>query len=129
MTEDKYSIYICYAISKTEFKEFDKAEQIYKAAIEFDPKKSNAYILLANLYSNQGKQKEAIDYYRKALHVEPNNPETYTLLGNAHYLDNDMEQAIQSYRASISLAPENDEYRLIYSQVMDDYVKSVRGEV
>ena len=51
------------------------------------------------------------------------------LLGNAHYLDNDMEQAIQSYRASISLAPENDEYRLIYSQVMDDYVKSVRGEV
>lgn len=81
------------------------------------------------MYSNQGKQKEAIDYYRKALHVEPNNPETYTLLGNAHYLDNDMEQAIQSYRASISLAPENDEYRLIYSQVMDDYVKSVRGEV
>lgn len=38
MTEDKYSIYICYAISKTEFKEFDKAEQIYKTAIEFAPK-------------------------------------------------------------------------------------------
>ena len=84
---------------------------------------------MANLYSNQGRQKDAIDYYRKALHVEANNPETYMLLGNAHYLDSDMEQAIQSYRASIALAPENDEYRLIYSQVMDDYVKSVRGEV
>ena len=50
------------------------------------------------------------------------------LLGNAHYLDKDIEQAISSYRASIDLAPENDEYKLIYSQVVEDYVKSVHGE-
>ena len=50
------------------------------------------------------------------------------LLGNTHYLDNDIEQAISSYRASIELAPDNDEYRLVYSQVIEDYVKSVRGE-
>ena len=84
---------------------------------------------MANLYSSLVRIKEAVELYRKALQVEPNNPETYMLLGNAHYLDKDIEQAISSYRASISIAPENDEYRLIYSQVMDDYVKSVRGEV
>ena len=50
------------------------------------------------------------------------------LLGNAHYLDNDIEQAIASYKASIGLAPDNDEYKLIYSQVVEDYIKSVRGE-
>ena len=126
MTDDKYKIYISYAISLTEFKEFDVAEQMYKKAIECEPKKSNAYVLLANLYSNANNQKAAIDLYKKALQVEPNNPQTYSLLGNAHYLDNDMEQAIASYRASISIAPDNDEYRLIYSQVMEDYVRAVR---
>ena len=83
-------------------------------------------MLLANLYSNQGRIKEAIDTYRKALQVEPNNAETFELLGNAHYLDNDVDQAIQSYRAAIAIAPTNDEYRLIYSQVMEDYIESSR---
>ena len=81
------------------------------------------------MYSTQNRVKEAIELYRKALRVEPNNAETYMLLGNAHYLDKDIEQAISSYRASIGIAPDNDEYRLIYSQVVDDYVKSARGEV
>jgi hypothetical protein len=35
---------------------------------------------------------------------------------------------MSSYRASVSLAPDNDEYRLIYSQVTEDYIKSARGE-
>lgn len=64
--------------------------------------------------------------YKQALHVDPNNAEIYELLGNAHYLDKDTDQAIQSYRAAISLEPTNDEYRLIYSQVMEDYVDVLR---
>jgi cytochrome c-type biogenesis protein CcmH/NrfG len=80
------------------------------------------------LYSSLNRISEAIEYYKKALRIEQNNPETYMLLGNVHYLNNDLEQSVQAYRASISLAPDNDEYRLIYSQVMEDYVKSVRGE-
>ena len=52
------------------------------------------------------------------------------LLGNAHYLDNDIEQAIASYRASINIEPENDEYRLIYTQVLDEYIDDKRkGEL
>ena len=66
---------------------------------------------------------EAIETYRKALHVDPNNAETFVLLGNAHYLGNDIDQAIQSYRAAIAIAPTNDEYKLIYSQVMEDYIE------
>ena len=72
--------------------------------------------------------KEAIDLYKQALRVDPNNAETYSLLGNAHFLDNDIDQAILSYKASIGLAPTNDEYRLIYSQVVEDYVASVHNE-
>ena len=113
----------------TEFKEFAAAEAMFKKAIEFDSQSPNAYVLLANLYTSLDRIPEAIALYKKSLQVAPNDAETYMLLGNAHYLDKDIEQAISSYKASISLAPENDEYRLIYSQVMDDYVKSVRGEI
>ena len=49
------------------------------------------------------------------------------LLGNAHYLNNEIEQAIASYRASINLAPENDEYRLVYTQVLDEYIDKKRS--
>ena len=101
---------------------------MFKKAIEFDKNSPNAYVLLANLYTSLDRVPEAINLYKQALQVTPNDAETYMLLGNAHYLDNDIEQAIASYKASIAIAPENDEYRLIYSQVMDDYVKSVRGE-
>ena len=97
---------------------------MYKKAIECRPKESPAYVLLANLYSNQERISEAIETYKQALQVDPNNAETFELLGNAHYLDNDIDKAIQSYRAAIALAPTNDEYRLIYSQVMEDYIET-----
>ena len=101
---------------------------MYKKAIDCRPKETPAYVLLANLYSNQERHQEAIETYRKALQADPNNAETFELLGNAHYLNNDIDQAIQSYRAAIAIEPTNDEYRLIYSQVMEDYIESsVKG--
>ena len=49
------------------------------------------------------------------------------LLGNAHYLKGDMEESIASYRASISIEPENDEFRLVYTQVLDEYIDKKRN--
>ena len=77
---------------------------------------------MANLYSLLNDNKTSIELYKQALHLTPNDAKVYMLLGNSHYLDNDIEKAIASYRASISIEPDNDEYRLIYSQVMEDYV-------
>ena len=39
-----------------------------------------------------------------------------------------VEQAIASYRASINISPENDEYRLVYTQVLDEYIDKKRNE-
>ena len=64
----------------------------------------------------------AIDIYREALRVKPNSAETYLLLGNAHYLKGEIEEAKGSYKSAINIAPENDEYRLIYTQVLDEYI-------
>ncbi|MFQ8627033.1 MAG: tetratricopeptide repeat protein, partial [Candidatus Gastranaerophilaceae bacterium] len=69
----------------------------------------------------------ALDLYKEAIRLKANSAETYMLLGNAHYLNNEIEQAIASYRASINIAPENDEYRLVYTQVLDEYIDKKRS--
>ena len=49
------------------------------------------------------------------------------LLGNAHYLKGEIEQSIAAYRASINIEPENDEYRLICTQILDEYIDKKRN--
>ena len=78
---------------------------------------------MANLYTNYNRIDLAMDLYKEALRVVPNDAETYMLLGNAHYLDGDIQKAIASYRSSIDIEPENDEHRLVYIQVLDEYIK------
>ena len=52
------------------------------------------------------------------------------LLGNAHYLRGEIENSIASYRAAIKIEPENDEHKLVYIQVLDEYIdKKRRGEL
>ena len=98
--------------------------------IVIDTSRINAYILLANLYTNLNRLDEAMEMYKKALQLSPNNAQTYMLLGNAHYLQSDIEKAISSYRAAIKIEPDNDEHKLVYYQVMDEYIdKKRRGEL
>ena len=91
------------------------------------PKEIDAQILLANLYTNFNHLDKAMDLYKESLRIKPNSAQTYMLLGNAHYLNGEIEQAIASYRASINIAPENDEYRLVYTQVLDEYIDKKRS--
>ena len=124
-----YRTYIAYAISLSEFEEYDMAIGMYSRAIELEPKKVNAYQLLANLYSTIGQLDEAVETYKKILHAVPNEAKTYLLLGNAHYLQGDVEKAIASYRAAIKLEPDNDEHKLVYNQVLNEYIDKKRGGV
>ena len=82
---------------------------------------------MANLYTNYNRIDLAMEKYKEALRVVPNDAETYMLLGNAHYLKGEIEQAMASYKASINISPENDEYRLIYSQIADEYIDKKRA--
>ena len=103
------------------------AVEMYKKAEKIKPKEIDAQILLANLYTNFNHLDLAMDLYKKALRIKPNSAQTYMLLGNAHYLKGEIEQAIASYRSSINIAPENDEYRLVYTQLLDEYIDKKRN--
>ena len=95
---------------------------MYNKAIELQPKETNAYVLLANLYTNFNHLDEAMALYKKVLTIKPNDAEVYMLLGNAHYLKGETETALGAYKSAMTIAPENDEYKLIYVQVLDEYV-------
>ena len=73
---------------------------------------------------------DAMDLYKQALKISPNDAQTYMLLGNAHYLRGEIEKSIASYRAAIKIEPENDEHKLVYIQVLDEYIdKKRKGEL
>ena len=43
-------------------------------------------------------------------------------------MNNEIERAIQSYRAAVNMRPENDEYKLVFIQVLEDYINEVRKD-
>ena len=50
----------------------------------------------------------------------------YVLIANTYYMNNEVERSIFSYRAAVNLRPENDEYKLVFAQVLDDYIEENR---
>ena len=101
---------------------------MYKKAIEINPKEANAYILTGNLYSNIKKFKEAEVQYKEALKINKLDPSIYVLIANVYYMNNEIERSIYSYRAAVNMRPENDEYKLVFIQVLEDFITEFRKE-
>ena len=101
-------------------------QKYYKKAIEINPKEVNAYILLGNLYSNLKKYDKAESQYREALKINKLDPSIFVLIANTYYMNNEIERSIFSYRAAVNLRPENDEYKLVFIQVLEDYINDAR---
>ena len=86
--------------SKLAMKHFNKA-------IEIDPKYSQAYRGLAEVYSVMGDNKKAEATYRKAIELKPNYWEGYNDLGLYFYYSGDIESAVKQFKKAIELTPKN----------------------
>ena len=82
--------------------------------------------IMMRLYSNLKRYKEAEEQYKEALKINKLDPSIYVLVANVFYMNNDIERAIHSYRAAVNMRPENDEYKLVFIQVLEDYIKDAR---
>lgn len=60
--------------------------------------------------------------YNKILDKNYRNAIAHISAGNAYYKQNNIEKALVSYRDAIKMSPENDEYKLVYLQVLDEYI-------
>ena len=43
-------------------------------------------------------------------------------------MNNEIERSIYSYKAAVGLSPENDEFKLVYIQVIEDYIEESRKD-
>ena len=105
--------------------------ELYRHAIEIDPTKPNAYILLANILTNEKRYEEAIDLYQRTTKLAKEKLKLhviYIFIANAYMLLEDTHNAILYYRKALREAPENNEIRLIYVEIMNAYIdKKISG--
>ena len=66
-------------------KQYDKAVEYFRRALEIYPKDSDVLIQIAEIYRITNKYDEAIKYYRKAIEINPQNYKAVGFLGHAFY--------------------------------------------
>ena len=70
----------------------------------------------------EGRYDEALDYYNQVTTIMPDDADTYKLIGNTHAILDNLDLAIINYRKAIELDTECDELKLIYYEIVDEYI-------
>ena len=92
-------------------REYEKAENAYRHAIELAPASAKAYERLAHLYGTRGiLLDEAIQYAEKAIDLKPASAAYYNTLSWLHFLVRDYEKAETSVIKALELEPDNQLY-------------------
>lgn len=102
---------------------FTKALQNYRKSLELDPLLADAWVSIAMIYVDQGKQKVAINHIHKAIDIEPMNSEYWYMLADVLVETSDLQAAIEAYEKSADLDPLNPDIWLDFSHgyiLLDD---------
>jgi protein O-mannosyl-transferase len=70
-------------------------------------KEDNIYLILADLYKDQGNLQQAELNLNKALEVDPSNDMAFNNLGMIQFHRSDLTSAVLNYKKALSLVPEN----------------------
>ena len=85
----------------------EQAMFAYRAAVERDQRRADAYARMAVLNDKQGKFRESAELYRKALTVQPGDPDIFCDMGYSFYLQRRWAEAEMNLRQSIAINPEH----------------------
>jgi Tfp pilus assembly protein PilF len=85
----------------------DQAMAAYRAALDRDRRRADAYARLAVLHDKQGKFRESAELYRKALALRPGDPDIFCDMGYSFYLQRRWAEAEMNLRQSIAINPEH----------------------
>ncbi len=86
--------------------DFDKAEDYYRKAINFEGTQSAPYLGLATIAVQRAKLDEALVLYTKAHSLEVSD-KTFTGMGLVHMEQNAHELAFDNFTSALDLNPEN----------------------
>ena len=91
--------------------DYEKAEKVYRHAIELGHSSAKAYERLAHLYGSRGIfLDKAIQLAEKAVDLKPDSAAYYNTLSWLHFLNKDYEKAESSVIKALTLQPDNQLY-------------------
>ncbi|MDQ3748293.1 MAG: tetratricopeptide repeat protein [Acidobacteriota bacterium] len=87
--------------------DLERAEELYKKALELNPIAEYVYFNLGLVYLKKGQLKEAEEFYRKATEIDPSYVNAYFGLGNLLAKDKSrLKEAEEFYKKAIELKPD-----------------------
>lgn len=107
---DDNQIYQLIAKSYLERQQREKAEKYLKKAINRNPHYYQTKFMLAVIYHEAYRNKEAIEMYQEVLKINPDHAVTYKNLGILYLNEmKEYDKALKSFRRSIALAPKQEQ--------------------
>lgn len=109
--------------------DYEKAEMNHKKAVALRPQRTaEAYELLGNIYSRQGKYGLAIAAYEDGLKVEPDSVILLNNLADAYANKGNYDEAIAHITKALKIEPDSALVRLTYAEISrktGDYAKAL----
>ena len=97
-----------------------KAILACKNALETAPDTADAYKILGDILSQQGKQAEALGIYAKALTIDPNLAAVYANVGALYLGREDWQKALDYYQQAVILDPDLAEAYSSLAQIWEE---------
>jgi len=104
---------------------FERAEEMYRKALEFDPGLANALTNLGNVRFRRGYPEEAEQHYRRALAIDADQPEAYYNLGFLYYERGDAEAAVPCFQRAVETDPAFADAHFNLAMALEDVGKHV----
>ncbi len=95
------------------------AEGAYRQAILLDPRFTPAYVNLADLYRQQGRESEAESALQSGLAAAPESADLHHALGLVLVRAKRLDSALAELKQAMDLAPDNGRYAYVYAVALD----------
>jgi tetratricopeptide (TPR) repeat protein len=119
---------ITHARIKHSLNRLDEAKTAYEKIIAADPAQKNIYLLLGELYVDEGSPEFALQIYRSLVKQFPDFFVGYYLMGRVLYLTGDPVEAEKNFKKALDLDPGFDEARYdLIGLYKNPYPESVSG--
>jgi len=88
-------------------KEYEKAIELFKKAIEINPQNDAAYTYIGIAHKNKEEYSQAIEAYKKAIDINPKSDNAYYNMGFTYEFQKEYKQAIKSYINAVTINSKN----------------------
>jgi len=95
-----------------------KGEQAALTALRINPQSLQGLISLAAIYSEEGREGEAIRTLRQATSMAPNHEDAWQMLGYSYYYAGLNDLAERSYRRLLELNPAPPQYHYMHARML-----------